>query len=109
MSDGTSYLRFLDPKSFRETGRIQATDEAGQAIDNLNELEFIHGEIYANIWHSDMIVRISPRTGKVLGRIDLSGIINKRDGRMTAHAQRHCLRCCRGPALRYREALAKSI
>ena len=79
MSDGTSYLRFLDPKSFRETGRIHVTDEAGQAIDNLNELEFIHGEIYANIWHSDMIVRISPRTGKVLGRIDLSGIINKRE------------------------------
>ena len=77
MSDGTSYLRFLDPKSFRETGRIHVTDDMGQAIENLNELEYIHGEIYANIWRSDVIVRISPRTGKVLGRIDLNGIIDK--------------------------------
>jgi len=79
MSDGTSYLRFLDPKTFRETRRIHVTDTTGQAIDNLNELEYIHGEIYANIWGSDTIVRISPRTGKVLGRIDLTGIIDKRE------------------------------
>ena len=79
MSDGTSYLRFLDPKTFRETRRIQVTDVAGEAIDNLNELEYIHGEIYANIWGSDEIVRISPITGKVLGRIDLSGIIDKQE------------------------------
>jgi glutaminyl-peptide cyclotransferase len=79
MSDGTSYLRFLDPKSFRETRRIHVTDAAGRAIDNLNELEYIHGEIYANIWGSNVIVRVSPRTGKVLGRIDLTGIIDKRE------------------------------
>ncbi len=79
MSDGTADIRFLDPKSFRETGRIHVKDDAGRAIDNLNELEYIHGEIYANIWESDTIVRISPRTGKILGRIDLSGIIDKRE------------------------------
>lgn len=78
MSDGSAYLRFLDPKSFREVKRIHVTDDHGRAIENLNELEYVRGEIYANIWQSDDIVRISPRTGKVLGQIDLSGIINKR-------------------------------
>ena len=79
MSDGTSYLRFLNPKSFRETRRIHVIDEAGHPVQNLNELEYIHGEIYANVWESDRIVRISPRTGRVLGWIDLSGIIDKRE------------------------------
>jgi glutaminyl-peptide cyclotransferase len=78
LSDGTSYLRFLDPKSFKETRRMRVSDEAGHPIEKLNELEYLHGEIYANIWETDEIVRISPRTGKILGRIDLSGIIDKR-------------------------------
>ena len=78
MSDGSSYLRFLDPKTFRETRRIHVTDSSGHGIESLNELEYVHGEIYANIWQSDTIVRISPRNGKVLGWIDLSGIIDKR-------------------------------
>jgi glutamine cyclotransferase len=77
MSDGTPYLRFLDPKSFRETKRIRVIDETGHPVESLNELEYLHGEIYANIWHSDEIVRISPRTGQVLGWIDLSGVIDK--------------------------------
>src|ERR1700691_1510397 len=76
MSDGTSYLRFLDPKSFKETRRVRVLDESGHPVEQLNELEYLHGEIYANIWQTDEIVRISPRTGKVLGRIDLSGIID---------------------------------
>lgn len=79
MSDGTSYLRFLDPKSFQETRRIRVSDETGHPVEKLNELEYVHGEIYANIWETDEIVRISPRTGKVLGAIDLSGIIDKRE------------------------------
>ena len=79
LSDGTAYLRFLDPKSFRVTRRIHVVDDAGHAIDNLNELEYIHGEIFANIWHSDKIARISPQTGKILGWIDLSGIIDLRE------------------------------
>jgi glutamine cyclotransferase len=78
LSDGSSYLRFLDPKSFKETRRIRVSDETGQPIVKLNELEYLHGEIYANIWETDEILRISPRTGKVLGRIDLNGIIDKR-------------------------------
>ena len=77
MSDGTSYLRFLDPKSFRVTRRIHVTDPAGHPVENLNELEYIRGEIYANVWETDKIVRISARTGRVLGWIDLSGIIDK--------------------------------
>lgn len=79
MSDGTSYLRFLDPKSFKEFGRIQVTDESGRSVDKLNELEYVRGEIYANIWQSDQIVRISPRTGKILAWIDLTGIFDKRE------------------------------
>lgn len=79
LSDGTSYLRFLDPKSFRVIRRIQVTDDSGRAVDNLNELEYIHGEIYANVWQTDEILRIAPRTGKILGRIDLSRIIDKRE------------------------------
>jgi len=79
MSDGTSYLRFLDPKSFNETRRVRVTDEAGRPVDQLNELEYLHGEIYANIWQTDEIVRISPRTGRVLAWIDLNGIIDKHE------------------------------
>ena len=79
MSDGSSYLRFLDPKSFRESRRVHVTDDTGHAVENLNELEYVRGEIYANVWGSSTIVRISPRTGKVLGRVDLSGIIDKRE------------------------------
>jgi glutamine cyclotransferase len=79
MSDGTAYLRFLDPESFRETRRVHVTDETGRAVEDLNELEYIQGEIYANIWQTDKIVRISPQTGKILGWIDLSGIIDKHE------------------------------
>jgi len=79
LSDGTAILRFLDPQSFAETRRISVKDENGRPVSNINELEYIHGEIYANIWMTDEIIRISPRTGKILGRIDLSGIIDKRE------------------------------
>jgi len=54
-------------------------DEKGNSVSNINELEFVHGEIYANIWHTDQIARISPRTGKVLGWINLSGLIDKNE------------------------------
>jgi glutamine cyclotransferase len=79
MSDGTAYLRFLDPKSFKEIRRMRVTDESGRPVDQLNELEYLHGEIYANIWQTDKIVRISPRTGKILAWIDLNGIIDKNE------------------------------
>lgn len=74
MSDGTARLRFLDPKTFRQVRLLTVTDGRRQ-INNLNELEFIEGEIYANVWHTDHIARISPKTGKVVGWIDLRGLL----------------------------------
>ena len=74
LSDGTPNLRFLDPKTFKEIRRVRVTD-GGNPIENLNELEYIHGEIYANVWNTNRIARISPRTGEVLRWIDLTGIL----------------------------------
>jgi len=74
LSDGTSVLHLLDPKTFRAVGQINVTDD-GKPVMELNELEYIRGEIYANIWHSNRIARISPETGKVLEWIDLSGLL----------------------------------
>lgn len=79
MSDGSAVLRFLDPNSFREIRRISVHDEKGRPVPNLNELEYVRGEIYSNIWHQDQIARISPRSGAVLGWIDLAGILDKRE------------------------------
>jgi glutaminyl-peptide cyclotransferase len=79
MSDGSSVLRFLSPTSFQEVRRISVRDGDGRLIDQLNELEYVRGEIYANIWHSDQIARISPRTGRVVGWIGMSGLIDKNE------------------------------
>ena len=73
-SDGTATLRFRDPLSFKETRHVVVKDGA-KAIQQLNELEFIKGEIYANVWHSNRIARISPRDGHVLAWIDLSNLL----------------------------------
>jgi glutaminyl-peptide cyclotransferase len=73
-SDGTATLRFRDPNTFQETRHIVVKD-GSKAIDQLNELEYIKGEIYANIWHEDRIVRISPKDGHVIGWIDLTGLL----------------------------------
>jgi glutamine cyclotransferase len=78
MSDGTSALRFLDPETLTETGRIQVTDD-GRPVDNLNELEWVKGEVLANIWQTDRIARIDPKTGHVTGWIDLSGLLSAAD------------------------------
>jgi glutamine cyclotransferase len=75
LSDGTPTLRFLDPNSFREIKKINVRHGSNQPVRNLNELEYIHGEIYANIWHENRIARISPSTGRVLGWIDLTGLL----------------------------------
>lgn len=74
LSDGTATLRFFDPTTFHELRRITVKDR-GKPIDQLNELEYIHGEIYANVWHTDRIARISPATGKVLSWIDLTNLL----------------------------------
>jgi glutamine cyclotransferase len=74
LSDGSATLRFLDPVTAREVRHVVVKDR-GSPVQQLNELEFVHGQIYANIWHSDRIARISPANGKVLGWIDLSGLL----------------------------------
>jgi glutamine cyclotransferase len=74
MSDGTAQLRYLDPQTFRELRRVTVKDH-GRPVTYLNELEWVKGEIYANVWYSDRIARISPATGKVLGWIDLAGLV----------------------------------
>ena len=73
LSDGTSRLRFLDPMTQAETGGVEVTD-AGRPVDKLNELEFINGEIYANVWMTDRIAIIAPDTGKVNAWLDLAGL-----------------------------------
>lgn len=74
LSDGTATLRFLDPATFRVARSITVKDH-GVPVTELNELEYVHGQIYANVWHTDRIARISPATGKVLGWIDLTGLL----------------------------------
>ena len=74
MSDGTDELRVLDPATFAERRRIKVT-AAGAPLRNLNELEFVKGEIFANVWQTDYIARIAPASGKVVGSVDLRGLL----------------------------------
>lgn len=74
MSDGTHELRVIDPTGFKEVRRVAVTDD-GLSIGNLNELEWIEGELWANVWQTDRIVRIDPETGKVNAWVDLRGIL----------------------------------
>ena len=78
MSDGTSILHLLDPKDFRETAVISVFDERGP-VTGLNELEYVQGAIYANIWPTNLIAVIDPGTGRVTARIDLKGLLDPRD------------------------------
>jgi glutamine cyclotransferase len=77
MSDGQpgGELRYLDPTSLRETGRLAVRD-SGRPVANLNELEYVRGEIFANVYQTDRICRIDPATGRVLGWIDLTGLLS---------------------------------
>ena len=79
MSDGTPDLRMLDPDTLRETGRITVID-GGRPVPMLNELEWVKGEILANVWMTDRIARIDPRTGRVTGWIDLTGLLGQPHG-----------------------------
>ncbi len=72
MSDGTATLYFLDPETFQKIGQVEVYDE--EPVARLNELEYIHGEVYANIWKEEKIAIINPETGHVTGWIDLEGI-----------------------------------
>jgi glutaminyl-peptide cyclotransferase len=75
LSDGSDTLHFLDPETLAELRSVRVTDK-GSPVNELNELEYIHGEIYANVWMTDKVARISPETGKVLGWINLEGILS---------------------------------
>lgn len=74
MSDGSNAIRVLDPKTLEEVRRIQVTAE-GKPLTRLNELEVVEGQIYANVWGSDVIARIDPQTGNVVGWIDLANLL----------------------------------
>jgi glutaminyl-peptide cyclotransferase len=75
MSDGSATLHFLDPETFREVTNVLVTDSRGP-VTKLNELEYVQGEVFANVWQSDRIARIDPLTGRVTGWIDLAGILD---------------------------------
>lgn len=74
LSDGTPELRFLDPKTFAETGRITVTF-AGAPLAQLNELEWIDGAVWANVWHQNALVRIDPASGRVTQVLDLAPLV----------------------------------
>lgn len=74
MSDGTARLRFLDPETLAEVGSVPVRDGAMPLV-NINELEYIDGQVFANIWQSDRIAIISPETGLVTGWIDVRGLL----------------------------------
>ena len=76
MSDGTSFIRFLDPDTLKETGRIEVTDH-GVPVRNLNELEWVKGELLANVWQTTRIARIDIKTGNVVGWIELAGLLKE--------------------------------
>jgi glutamine cyclotransferase len=78
MSDGTADLRFLDPDTLKETGRVRVT-VGGQPVNDLNELEYVKGEVFANVWQTNRIARIDPGTGHVTGWIDLTGLLPAAD------------------------------
>ncbi|MFN2511334.1 MAG: glutaminyl-peptide cyclotransferase [Pyrinomonadaceae bacterium] len=73
LSDGSNRIRFLDPDGFQVKRTVSVLD-GDTPVDRINELEYVHGEIYANIWHKDRVARIEPQTGRVVGWIDLTGL-----------------------------------
>jgi glutamine cyclotransferase len=73
LSDGTNKLKFMDPNGFKPQRSIEVFDQ-DRSLNELNELEFISGEIFSNVWHKDLIARIDPLSGRLRGIIDLSGL-----------------------------------
>lgn len=78
MSDGTPMLYFLDPETFKQKHKVMVLDQ-DSPVWGLNELEYINGQIYANVWPTERIVKIDPATGKVIGWIDMEGILKHHD------------------------------
>ena len=78
MSDGSATIRVLDPQTLRQTAAIHVTAQ-GHPLDQLNELEWVKGQIYANLWQTQRIARIDAKTGRVTAWIDLSGLLSRSD------------------------------
>jgi glutaminyl-peptide cyclotransferase len=78
MSDGTPELRFINPHTLRETNRIKVTLD-GKPLRNVNELEWVNGEIFANVWQTNWLLRINPKDGEVVGLINLAGLLSPND------------------------------
>jgi glutamine cyclotransferase len=76
MSDGSSILRFLDPETLKTVTQINVTDNTGP-VSNINELEYIDGFIYANVWQTDHLIKIDPATGKVVGKLNLDSLVKQ--------------------------------
>jgi glutaminyl-peptide cyclotransferase len=76
LSDGTPVIYFLDAKTQRVTNQIFVTAPDGSLVNHLNELEFINGEIWANVWMTDLIARINPKTGKISSFVNLKGLLS---------------------------------
>ncbi len=76
MSDGTSTLYFLNPTTFEVTGQLKVHDNRG-SVSAINELEYVNGEILANVWKTDSIIKINPETGNVIARINMEGLLPK--------------------------------
>jgi glutamine cyclotransferase len=78
MSDGSATLYFLDPASFERIGQVEVADSNGPVL-RLNELEYVEGEVFANVWQTERVARIDPQTGRVTGWIDLAGLLGPED------------------------------
>ena len=76
MSDGSSNLKFLDPETLKLESIISVVDNNGP-VSNVNELEYVDGYIYANVWQRDYIIKINPTTGKVIGKLNLDSIVRE--------------------------------
>jgi len=79
VSDGSEIIRLFDPRDFSEIGQIQVFDDE-KSYNELNELEFFDGKLYANVWFKDYILAIDPKSGKVLEKIDLDGLLTNKSG-----------------------------
>ena len=78
MSDGTATLRFLDPRTFAVQRTVTVREDSGE-VGKLNELEWVNGQVWANVWESNSLARIDPATGRVLGYVDLTGLLSEAD------------------------------
>jgi len=78
MSDGTATLHFLNPETFEEISAVAVHDDDGP-VTQLNELEYIQGSVYANVWYTDLIAIIDPQSGQIIGWIDLTGLLSPED------------------------------